>query len=111
MAESARAKGVAAEGEACSFLTANGFEILHRNYYCKGGEIDIVAKKDATVHFVEVKSGKSFEPSYAVTAQKLAKIKQCIEVYLGRFGVEEAWCISAVFIRSDGIELLENITL
>ena len=110
MSESARAKGNVAESAAANFLTENGFEIVHRNYCCKGGEIDIIAKKDEVVHFVEVKSGKNFEPSYAVTPKKLERITHCIEIYLQRFDCNFAWCISAVFSRDGKLELVENVT-
>ena len=47
---------------ACGYLVKNGYKILGRNYRISFGEIDIVAKKDATIHFVEVKTLQSFHP-------------------------------------------------
>ena len=41
------------------FLANSGFEIIERNYLKRFGEIDIVAKKDGAVHFIEVKSAWS----------------------------------------------------
>ncbi|PIQ68988.1 MAG: hypothetical protein COV91_01170 [Candidatus Taylorbacteria bacterium CG11_big_fil_rev_8_21_14_0_20_46_11] len=38
------------------FLVKRGYRILHRNYSRPWGELDIVAKKKGTVHFVEVKT-------------------------------------------------------
>ena len=43
------------------FLVKNGFKILERNYLKKWGELDIVAKKDGLVYFIEVKSKVSHE--------------------------------------------------
>lgn len=51
-----RRLGDIGENVACVFLEKNGFKIIERNYLRKWGEIDIVAKKGAMIHFVEVKS-------------------------------------------------------
>ncbi len=48
--------GKIGEDSACEYLKRAGFTILDRNYLKKWGEIDIVAKKNDRVHFVEVKS-------------------------------------------------------
>ena len=48
--------GALGEDCACKFLENKGFKIIDRNYLKKWGEIDIVAKKDKILHFVEVKS-------------------------------------------------------
>ena len=44
------------EGVACRFLENKGFSVIGRNYLKKWGEIDIIAKKDGVIRFVEVKS-------------------------------------------------------
>ena len=53
-------KGQNAEDQAAAYLTGKGFTILQRNYALKGnrhgGEIDIIALKGETVHFIEVKA-------------------------------------------------------
>lgn len=54
-------KGNLGEQEAVQFLFANGYEILRRNYRHKQTEIDIIARKDELVVFVEVKSRSSLE--------------------------------------------------
>lgn len=48
--------GELGESVACNFLSKHGFVVLERNYTKKWGEIDIVAKKNEMLHFVEVKS-------------------------------------------------------
>lgn len=53
--------GNLAEDFACMFLVKNGYSIVDRNYLKKWGELDIVAKKGATFHFIEVKSSLSRE--------------------------------------------------
>lgn len=44
------------ENVACKFLKKRGFLIYKTNYICKGGEIDIIAKKNNLIHFIEVKT-------------------------------------------------------
>lgn len=46
------------EGEsmACELLIKKGYQILHRNFRFRKAEIDIIAFRDSTVVFVEVKS-------------------------------------------------------
>ncbi len=46
------------ETAVCKFLKQNGYEILDRNFTIRGGEIDIIAKKDNVIAFVEVKTRK-----------------------------------------------------
>jgi len=46
------------ENIAEKFLMKHGFDILERNYLRKWGEIDIVAKRNKKIHFVEIKTSK-----------------------------------------------------
>ncbi len=48
--------GEVGENIACKFLMKQGFEIIERNYTKKWGEIDIIAKKEGKLYFIEVKS-------------------------------------------------------
>jgi Holliday junction resolvase-like predicted endonuclease len=41
---------------ACEFLQKKGYKILQRNYRSKWGEVDIIAKINQMVVFVEVKT-------------------------------------------------------
>ena len=50
--------GQLGEDMACTFLMKHGFSILERNYTKKWGEIDIIAKKEDKIYFIEVKSKK-----------------------------------------------------
>lgn len=47
--------GLAAEWAAIACLRLKGYRILARRYLVKGGEIDIIARRGATIAFVEVK--------------------------------------------------------
>lgn len=106
-----RAKGNIAEKQACDFLELNGFEIKQTNFSSKYGEIDIIALKNGVLHFVEVKSGKNFEPIYNITNQKLEKICKTIAVYNEKYQIDMPFVIDAIIIKNQKIQHLENITI
>ena len=108
-----RAFGKQSEDRAIEFLEQRGFKILDRNFYAKKfGEIDIIAFKSSVLHFIEVKSTKKdFEPIYNITPIKLRKIINSAQFYLKEKKLSYAWCIDALIIKKDKIELIENITL
>lgn len=67
------------------FLMKQGFEILETNYLKKWGEIDIIARKNGWVHFVEVKSVScetNIRPEEHVTHEKLKRLSRVIQTYL-----------------------------
>ncbi len=105
-----RLKGSLAEDKAIKFLTSKKFEIIERNFYTKFGEIDIIAKKDGVLHFIEVKSGDSFEPIYNITPSKIKKIIKSVYIYL-KNNVNVEFCIDALIISNQEIDLIENITI
>ena len=105
-------KGQAFEKKAVHYLKKNGFSIIETNYHAKKmGEIDIIAFKNDTFHFVEVKSGESFEAVYNITPSKLSKLCKSVEYYLKEKNLDTAYCIDAIIFAGDKLEYLENITL
>jgi len=54
-----RASGSAAESLALAYLEARGLTCLLRNYRCRLGEIDLVARDGSTLVLVEVRSRSS----------------------------------------------------
>ena len=70
---------------ALKYLTDMGYKIIKRNYRCKMGEIDLIAKKDNRIIFIEVKYrstskyGNSIE---AVTYKKRQTIRNVAKHYL-----------------------------
>lgn len=81
--------GVGRRGEdlAAAFLEKSGFAIIERNFRCKGGEVDIVAREGKTLVFVEVKSRKTLTyglPQLAVTPFKQRQISKAALTWLAR---------------------------
>ena len=77
------------EDKATEYLRNLGYEIIARNYRCKSGEIDIIARDIGCLVFTEVKSRRNTlfsAPSEAVDIRKQRKIiNSCrfdvVEVY------------------------------
>ena len=77
--------GIFGEDEAAKLLKQRGYKIIQRNYSCKYGEIDIIAKDGKTLVFIEVKTlskGKGETPFDAITERKRRHIGNCAEYYL-----------------------------
>ncbi len=78
-------KGKQGESIAQNFLENLGIIILCKNYYKNKGEIDIVAKDNDTIVFVEVKLRTTLEyghPLEAITHRKIMKLKEVAQCYL-----------------------------
>jgi len=58
--------GQDSENFAVEFLQKNGYTIIQRNYRIRGGEIDIIAKENDTLVFIEVKSRTSTRYGHAI---------------------------------------------
>ncbi|MGD8936565.1 MAG: YraN family protein, partial [Thiogranum sp.] len=50
-----KATGDSAEQLACRYLQTQGLKLLQRNFYCRGGEIDLVMQHGDSLVFVEVR--------------------------------------------------------
>ena len=86
-----RALGKAGEELAASLLKLNGYRILKRNYYCRYGEIDIIAVKNGIVVFCEVKTrtDDSFGTGReSVNREKIKHLVKSAESYLAYTGIE-----------------------
>lgn len=97
--------GSKAEDRAVRYLMLRLYKIVERNYAARTGEIDIIAKKDNTYVFVEVKYRSDISKGYpaeAVTELKKKKIRRTAEHYL----VSKHINIDNTDIRFDVIEIL-----
>ncbi len=87
-----RVIGAAKERQAAAYLTGRGYRILEQNFRCPRGEIDLIAYRDGTVIFVEVKyrSGEeSGMPEEAVNRAKQRRIIRAATQYLVQEGLWE----------------------
>ena len=95
--------GLQGEAFAAQYLEDNGYMIRHRNWKSfSGKEIDIVAEKDGTLVFVEVKTRKSAlygQPFEAVDKRKTYYLVAAAKSYMRVF----SWFR---YVRFDIISLL-----
>lgn len=90
-----RAQGAIGENLAAEFLEKNGYLILQRNYRFERGEIDLIAKDENELVFVEVKARASDvfgSPEEAVTPEKQRQIRMVAEGYLFDHKIEDQAC-------------------
>ncbi|HCC06443.1 TPA: YraN family protein [Candidatus Nomurabacteria bacterium] len=110
-----------------TFLMKHGFSVLETNYRTRYGEIDIIARKDSKMRFIEVKSVKvnnlsetenlDVQPEDNLTRAKWSKFVISVETYLKHKNIpkEIKWQIdlACVYIntetREGRVKLIENI--
>ncbi len=113
MAEGKRKElGRLGEDLACKTLSQSGYEMIERNYSCRYGEIDLIAKKDACLYFVEVKTKKDGAyclPQENIDSFKQKKIRLAAENYLTQTNYQGECGFLAVLIlwQQQKIEVLE----
>ncbi len=81
----ARKIGAAGEQTAVDWLTGQGFDVVARNWRDGRYELDIVAQRLDTLHFVEVKTRNAFSwgsPEDALDAAKQRAFKRAVQAYL-----------------------------
>lgn len=122
--------GRVGEDIAAGYLENRGFSILSRNYRKKWGELDIVAKKDGVVHFIEVKAGSwnrdgwptdgapVYRPEDHMHDKKCARMARAVQTYLAEYGLEQMeWTADLVVVllnaetRKARVRIVSDIVL
>lgn len=115
----ARALGQWGEERVAEKLRREGWTIVARNFRCRMGELDIVAKKGRYLAFVEVKLRKNNQfgsACEAVTPAKQRKLRTAAQFYLisrpttlqPRFDVAEVYAPRGTRTEQPGIYYIEN---
>jgi putative endonuclease len=87
-----RSVGTRYEEKAVQYLTQHGYQILERNYRCKLGEIDLIAREQDYLVFLEVKYRSDLRAGYgyeAVDFRKQQRIIRSALWYLNQHGIPE----------------------
>ena len=91
--------GLRAESIAALLLRLKGYEVLDRRFAAGGGEIDLVARRGATIAFVEVKARDDLDAAAeAITESKRRRIGRAARVWLAR----NPWA-AALNLRGDAV--------
>ncbi len=96
--------GLWGENLVCQYLEENNYKIIQRNFLCRQGEIDIIAKDQnkKELVFIEVKTRSNFtygNPIEAVDKNKQKHMKLAIKYYLYKNKIKN------IAIRIDVIEV------
>ena len=116
MAMDRKELGRKGEEAALRFLKENGYRILQRNYVCKLGEVDIIAREKDTLVFIEVKTRTSTTfgpPQLAVNASKQMQLSKAALSFIKEKKLEEMkarFDVVAILLRPQGeeIELIKD---
>jgi putative endonuclease len=108
--------GKKGEELALRFLKKNGYRIIGRNYVCKMGEMDIIAREKDTLAFVEVKTRTSTDfgpPQLAVNSSKQRQLSKVALNFLKEKQLEDVkarFDVVAILLGSKGeeIELIKD---
>lgn len=108
-----RKVGAAYEKLAVSYLIDNKYEIIETNFYCKSGEIDIIAKDKNYLVFVEVKYRKNNllgESTYAVSNTKQKTIIRVANFYIhkNRLKLNSPYRFDVIGIDNDKLTHIIN---
>ena len=125
-----RRLGDMGENIACDFLKRRGFEIIERNYLRKWGEIDIIARKNNIIHFIEVKSVSrvtldepvthgttDYRPEDNMHQWKLRRLARTMQTYLLDKKLDCDWQLDLVTVKIDQqnrkarVEIIENLII
>jgi putative endonuclease len=119
-------KEVGALGEkvAAEYLRRRGLSVVDRNIARKTGELDLIAKSKATMHFVEVKTltveefpkeetGRDdYDPSVNLHEAKVRKVARTAEWYVAEKEWEGEWQVDGCLVwlrRRDGLAKVQYL--
>lgn len=87
------------KGEALALeeIERMGYRHIIKNYRCRLGEVDLVARDGDVLVFIEIKTRKGRTPAAAKEAVNLRKQKQLSKVALNYMKTNNCWEMSARF--------------
>ena len=110
---SGKATGRSGEDAAVRYLEKMGYTILERNYRIRIGEVDIIARDEEYLVFIEVKTRRSKKfgsPFEAVDARKQQQIFKVASAYVRGRDIPVRFDVVAVHLSGQDIrvEILKN---
>jgi putative endonuclease len=108
-------KGLLWEENVLRFLEGENYKILTKRFRIKGAEIDLIALRDSTVIFIEVKYRKNFDDFEGIVdAKKFQRIFMASEIFLSKNPDLKNFQIrfDIIFVSKDSaLHHIENISL
>jgi len=102
--------GNTGEAAVAVYLKRDGFRIVGRNVARKTGELDVIAQKGNTLHFVEVKTvlcqefpnpesvADAYDPSMNLHEYKIRKVARTAEWYVAEKEWEGDWQVDGALV-------------
>jgi uncharacterized protein (TIGR00252 family) len=103
-----------AEKRAAHHLQSLGFDIIQLNWKTRYCEIDIVAKKNNVVYFVEVKYRRTTKYGSGldyITPKKLRRMHFAAEVWVQEYTWTHDYRLAALAVDATQIEFIDSLTL
>ena len=103
--------GEQGEDAVAAWYRRGGYTIVDRNWRCREGEIDVIAKRDTTVVFCEVKtrsSSRFADPALAVGYRKQAKLRRAAVRWLKNQAWHDHLRFDVALVVNGEITVLEN---
>ncbi len=100
------------ENAVCSYLKRKGFDVLKQNYRVQGGEIDIIAKNENYIIFVEVKTRKNLIDAFeSITASKKKFILRTAQRYIydNEIDLQPRFDVAFVAAKNNIVESIDYI--
>ena len=97
--------GQGGEAAAKKFLQAQGYEIVDSRWSCSAGEINLIARKNRLIIFVEVKTSRSIDQAVIRLSQgQQRRIVNAAHVWLSKqaFGPRFLFRFDAIFVGGSG---------
>lgn len=101
MTDARRAVGSRGEAAARAFLEQRGYAIVTTNWRCAAGELDIVARADGLLVFVEVRTRRASSTEWAwrsISPKKRARLEQLAWQFCADHDLHEDWRIDVIAV-------------
>jgi len=99
-------KGVWGERLARWLLWAKGYHVIARNFRCKLGEMDLIARKNETLVFIEVRMrgpGSFLLPQETITRKKKERMRKIALWFMAKYKIRDVNCrFDVICIYSTG---------
>jgi uncharacterized protein (TIGR00252 family) len=106
--------GRQAEAAVAEYLKNEGYKILEHNWRTRWCEIDVVAQKENTVFFVEVKyrrSGLQGDGLEYITPKKLDQMTFAAELWVSNHNWQDEYCLAGAAVAGDNFRVTSFVEL
>ncbi len=105
--------GARGERLAAAYLQQHGYTLVGANWHCPQGEIDLIARQNDVLVFVEVRTRRSgTEAAFAsINPRKQRTLAQAVQLYLAEHDLTADWRVDviAIGIPAQGSPIIEHV--